>query len=123
MAEELDYYAILEVAPDADEAAIRFAFRRLARRYHPDIAGTGSLERMQQLNAAYQTLSDPTQRRIYDLRRGISPRSRGSTGTSTTTTTSATPSTAPEHAAPEAHPPQPPQPVRCTRCCPWCPSR
>ncbi len=71
MAEDLDYYAILEVAPDADEAAIRFAFRHLARRYHPDIAGTGSLERMQQLNIAYQTLSDPAQRRLYDQRHGI----------------------------------------------------
>lgn len=66
MAEEFDYYAFLEVPPDADEATIRMAYRALARRYHPDIAGDGSLERMQQLNVAYRTLSDPDRRRAYD---------------------------------------------------------
>ncbi|HEX8035939.1 MAG TPA: J domain-containing protein, partial [Ktedonobacterales bacterium] len=69
MAEEFDYYAFLEVPPDADEATIRMAYRTLARRYHPDIAGDGSLERMQQLNVAYYTLSDPDRRRIYDAQR------------------------------------------------------
>ena len=69
MADEPDYYALLQVADDADLAAIRLAFRRLARLYHPDVAGTGSLARMQQLNAAYHTLSDPDLRRDYDARR------------------------------------------------------
>ncbi|MGZ3600791.1 MAG: J domain-containing protein [Ktedonobacterales bacterium] len=69
MAEEFDYYAFLEVPPDADEATIRMAYRTLARRYHPDIAGDGSLERMQQLNVAYYTLSDPDRRRAYDAQR------------------------------------------------------
>jgi hypothetical protein len=73
MADNPDFYALLDVAPDADEATIRFAYRRLARLYHPDVAGTGSLERMQQLNVAYQTLSDPERRRIYDLSRPITP--------------------------------------------------
>lgn len=69
MAEEFDYYDFLEVPPDADEATIRMAYRTLARRYHPDIAGDGSLERMQQLNVAYYTLSDPARRRVYDAQR------------------------------------------------------
>ena len=69
MADEFDYYAFLEVPPDADEATIRLAYRALARRYHPDIAGDGGLERMQQLNVAYRTLSDPERRRIYDAQR------------------------------------------------------
>jgi WD40 repeat protein len=69
MAEELDYYALLAVPQDADLATIRLAFRRLARLYHPDVAGTGSLERMQQLNAAYRVLSDPELRRTYDAQR------------------------------------------------------
>lgn len=68
MTDEPDYYALLEVAPTADEATIRAAFRQLARRYHPDVAGTGNLERMQKLNAAYQTLSDPERRVQYDRR-------------------------------------------------------
>lgn len=69
MAEEFDYYAFLEISPDADEATIRMAYRTLARRYHPDIAGDGSLERMQQLNVAYRTLSDPSRRSAYDAQR------------------------------------------------------
>ena len=68
MSEELDYYALLDVAPTADEATIRAAFRQLARRYHPDVAGAANLERMQKLNVAYQTLSDPQRRLQYDLR-------------------------------------------------------
>lgn len=69
MNDEPDYYSLLDVAPDADEATIRAAFRSLARRYHPDVAGTGNLERMRALNVAYQTLGDPEQRSLYDLRR------------------------------------------------------
>jgi hypothetical protein len=73
MADREDYYAILHVAPDATEEDIRLAFRRLARLYHPDVAGTGSLSQMQRLNAAYQTLSHPERRRQYDLSRGYVP--------------------------------------------------
>jgi DnaJ-like protein len=74
MADDADYYALLEVQPDADDATIRLAFRRLARVYHPDVAGSGSLERMQRLNVAYQTLSDPERRRAYDSSRGLAAR-------------------------------------------------
>ncbi|HKV85961.1 MAG TPA: J domain-containing protein [Ktedonobacterales bacterium] len=74
MNDEPDYYALLEVAPDADDATIRATFRRLARRYHPDVAGTGNLEHMRALNVAYQTLSDPEQRSRYDLRHPASVR-------------------------------------------------
>lgn len=66
MADEADYYAILEVKPDADEEALRIAYRRLAWRYHPDIAGPEGLERMREINVAYQTLSDSERRRAYD---------------------------------------------------------
>lgn len=75
MTEEPDYYALLDVAPDADETAIRLAFRRQARRYHPDVADTGDAHQMARINAAYQVLSDPERRREYDLARGgASPR-------------------------------------------------
>src|SRR5690242_2983205 len=69
MADEPDYYAVLEGAPDADDEAIRQAFRRLARLYHPDVAATGDLTRMQRLNAAYQVLGDAARRAAYDLTR------------------------------------------------------
>ncbi len=67
MTNEADYYAILEVKPDADEETLRVAYRRLAWRYHPDIAGPEGLERMREINIAYQTLSDPERRKVYDV--------------------------------------------------------
>src|SRR5258706_2711500 len=74
MADEEDLYALLEVSPESDTATIRNAFRRLARRYHPDVANTGSVSHMQRLNAAYQVLSDPERRRVYDAQRLASRR-------------------------------------------------
>lgn len=67
--EGVDFYAVLELPPGADDTTIRLAYRRLARRYHPDIAGEESLRLMQLLNEAYQTLSDPERRRVYDASR------------------------------------------------------
>jgi len=69
MADESDYYAMLGVEPGADDEELRQAYRRLAWRYHPDRAGPESAERMRLLNVAYQTLSDPERRRIYDAQR------------------------------------------------------
>ncbi len=69
MADEVDFYAVLGLPPSADDATIRLAYRRLARRYHPDIAGDENLHLMQALNQAYQTLSDPERRRLYDASR------------------------------------------------------
>ncbi len=71
MEEDLDYYAILEVERTADEEALRLAYRRLAWRYHPDVAGPDALNKMQVINAAYQTLGDPERRRAYDA--GLRP--------------------------------------------------
>lgn len=71
MAEEQDYYAILEVERTADEETLRLAYRRLAWRYHPDVAGPDALNKMQEINAAYQALSDPERRRAYDA--GLRP--------------------------------------------------
>jgi len=72
MADEPDYYATLEVAPNADDEELRQAYRRLAWRYHPDRAGPESAERMRLLNVAYQALSDPERRRVYDAQRPAS---------------------------------------------------
>lgn len=62
----MDYYKILDVSPTADPDEIKQAFRRLARQYHPDLAGEGGRERFQQINEAYQVLSDPDRRRAFD---------------------------------------------------------
>src|SRR5262245_12924511 len=63
-----DYYAALGVAPDADEQAIKQAFRKLARQYHPDVnpGDNQAEERFKEINEAYQALSDPERRRKYD---------------------------------------------------------
>ncbi|HEY54109.1 MAG TPA: J domain-containing protein [Caldilineae bacterium] len=65
--DEKDYYLILQVQPSADPDVIQAAYRRLARKYHPDV-GQRNSTRMQELNEAYETLSDPARRAAYDRR-------------------------------------------------------
>jgi|GEM_PF-6762600 len=59
-----DYYAILGLSPDADEQAIKQAYRKLARQYHPDVnpGDKKAEERFKEINEAYQALSDPERR-------------------------------------------------------------
>lgn len=62
-----DYYSILGVDPDVDLSVIRSAFRRLARRYHPDVAkGKHAAKRFLVIREAYDVLSDPEKRQQYD---------------------------------------------------------
>ncbi len=63
-----DLYAILGVAHDATDEDIKRAYRRLAREYHPDVNADPEAERrFKEIVAAYETLSDPSKRRQYDL--------------------------------------------------------
>jgi hypothetical protein len=64
-----DYYADLQVAPQADAGVITAAYRYLARQCHPDVAGAAGVRKMQALNEAYEVLSDPMRRRRYDADR------------------------------------------------------
>src|SRR2546423_11191948 len=63
-----DYYETLGVAKTASEDQIRSAFRKLARKYHPDVAKDKktSEEKFKEINEAYEVLSDPEKRRKYD---------------------------------------------------------
>lgn len=62
-----DYYAILGVPRDADAAAIKNAFRKLAREHHPDVSDApDAADRFKDINEAYQVLSDPEKRKTYD---------------------------------------------------------
>jgi curved DNA-binding protein len=63
-----DYYKTLGVPPDADEKAIRQAFRQLARKVHPDVnpGNKEAEEQFKTINEAYQVLSDAGQRKKYD---------------------------------------------------------
>lgn len=62
-----DYYAILGVARDASEEQIKQAYRKLARKYHPDVSKeSGAEEKFKEVAEAYQTLKDPQKRAAYD---------------------------------------------------------
>ena len=63
-----DYYAVLGLARGATDSEIKRAYRRLARDLHPDVnPDPGAKERFQEVNRAYQALTDPDKRRIVDL--------------------------------------------------------
>lgn len=71
---EIDPYKVLQVDPEADVEIIQLAYRRLARRHHPDVdPGMEARDRMARLNAAWEILRDPARRAAYD-------RSRAATG-------------------------------------------
>src|ERR687897_3444234 len=68
MAVKRDYYEILGVGRDADDAAIKRAFRRLAQQHHPDVdKNDGAEQRFKELNEAYRVLSDRQRRTAYDM--------------------------------------------------------
>jgi curved DNA-binding protein len=62
-----DYYATLGVARDASEADITKAYRKLAHKYHPDVAKeAGTEEKFKEVAEAYKTLKDAEKRKAYD---------------------------------------------------------
>ncbi|BAI89351.1 MULTISPECIES: molecular chaperone DnaJ [Oscillatoriales] len=62
-----DYYDVLGVSRDADKEEIKRAYRRLARKYHPDVnKEPGAEERFKEINRAYEVLSEPEIRARYD---------------------------------------------------------
>jgi molecular chaperone DnaJ len=79
---EKDFYAVLGVPKDADDAAIKKAYRKLARQYHPDQnQGNETAEsRFKEIGEAYAVLSDPEQRRQYDAVRAMAGGARFSAG-------------------------------------------
>lgn len=84
-----DYYKTLGVSKTASDDDIRKAFRKLARQYHPDVAGNkpGAEDKFKDINEAYEVLSDPEKRKKYDTlgpnwRQGAPPPGWGPNGPS-----------------------------------------
>jgi len=64
---EKDFYSVLGVPKDADAATIKKAYRKLARKYHPDVSREPDAgKRMAEINEAHTVLSDPEKRAAYD---------------------------------------------------------
>lgn len=62
-----DYYRTLGVDRSADDKTVKSAYRKLARKFHPDVSrAKDSAERFKEINEAYEVLSDPEKRRRYD---------------------------------------------------------
>src|SRR5437667_315489 len=72
-----DYYRTLGVDKNADDKTIKSAYRRLARKHHPDVAKTKDAgERFKEIGEAYEVLSDPQKRQRYDTLGGGWQRAR-----------------------------------------------
>jgi curved DNA-binding protein CbpA len=68
---EFDAYKTLQVDPEADQDVIQAAFRRLAQKWHPDVAGgPEAAARMTAINRAWEVLRDPDRRAMYDRAQG-----------------------------------------------------
>jgi curved DNA-binding protein CbpA len=70
VADPVDPYKVLQVDPEAEDEVIQAAYRRLARKYHPDVApGPEAAARMLAINAAWDRLGDPIARATFDRER------------------------------------------------------
>lgn len=71
MSEPGDHYRVLQVDPEAEDEVIAAAYRRLAAKYHPDVAGEDGAARMVAINAAWEVLRDPSRRAAHDRARAV----------------------------------------------------
>ena len=125
-----DPYKVLQVDPEAEEEVIVAAYRRRARKYHPDTAtGAEAVGRMEAINAAWEILGDPKRRAAHDRQRAIQAAMargtgaghgdvpaaggpvRGAAGARSSPSTGARPTSA----ARPGSPPRPPQPETVSR--------
>jgi len=75
-----DAYSVLGVLPDADDDEIATAYRSLARRHHPDVAGESGTRRMMHINAAFDAIRTRERRNGYDKAHRPAPKRDGTGG-------------------------------------------
>lgn len=83
MASKRDYYEVLEVNKNATDDELKKAYRKLAKKYHPDANPDNKAEaeaKFKEVNEAYETLSDPQKRRMYDQFGADGPQGFGGAG-------------------------------------------
>lgn len=64
--DQKDYYQILGISRNATDAEIKAQYKKLAKQYHPDV-NPGGVEKFKEISAAYEVLSKPEKRRMYDM--------------------------------------------------------
>lgn len=100
MADPIDPYKVLQVDPEAEQEIIQAAYRRLARKYHPDLAETAeAASRMAAINTAWEMIGEPAAREAYDRQRSMD-------GARPTTTPPRPPTMPARPATPPAPPPE-----------------
>ena len=113
MADQIDPYKILQVDPEAEDEVIQAAYRRLARKYHPDLSKTAdAAARMSAINSAWERIGDPVARKAYDLERAET--ARAGTPAAPTPAPPSPASARPAHrptSAPNPQPTRPPETV------------
>jgi curved DNA-binding protein CbpA len=81
MPEGPDAYKVLQVDPEAEDEVIQAAYRRLARKYHPDVDATAeAAARMAAINRAWELIGEPAARAAYDRSRAPAPSASTSPG-------------------------------------------
>lgn len=67
MATKRDFYEVLGISKSASDAEVKSAYRKLARKHHPDVdKSPGAADKFKELSEAYQVLSDPKKKQSYD---------------------------------------------------------
>jgi curved DNA-binding protein CbpA len=110
MPDRLDPYKTLQVDSEAADEVIQAAYRRLARKYHPDVAGDDGADRMSAINAAWGLIGDPDARRRYDADRAILEHATDAAGRASATSRATPPAEPAGTAAPDGRPTSPPPP-------------
>lgn len=109
-----DPYKTLQVDSEAEDEVIAAAYRRLARKYHPDAAGAETAPRMAAINAAWEILGDPARRAAFDRERAVAAALERAAASAPAASPAPSPSADPRGAAsppsPARTPPVPPRP-------------